>query len=94
MPDSFRRVTIEGRTDVNVRHTDTVDVHLSGGRWALIAVVALMSMCVLFAIGDELSTANDLRAKELEIRQKELELNQRRFELDSMIFYGGKIKRK
>jgi len=80
-------------SEIPVKCKDTVDVHLTGGRYFFIAFAALMSMSALFGIGDALTEQNELKKQELEISRQKLELAKRQFTLDSLQYYNSPRKR-
>lgn len=78
---------------VRIRTDKTVDVHIDGGRYFIIAFSALMSMLALYGIVDGIHQSNELKRKELEIQKQSLELDKRKFALDSLMYYNN-VKQK
>lgn len=58
----YERTNIHiNNSEIPVKCKDTVDVHLTGGRYFFIAFAALMSMSALFEIGNALTEQNELK---------------------------------
>lgn len=70
----------------NIQISGKVDTHLSGTRWAIVALCAVSVAFALSGIGTELKRQNDLREKELQVKMRQTEIMQKQYTLDSLQF--------
>lgn len=63
-----------------------VKVHLTGGRYAFIALSGLFIWLAILEVGMQLDKCNELKTQEIEIKKQQLELAKKQFALDSLQF--------